>query len=371
MLPQGPPHLFSESYSYSDFLTDYSAVPRIEQPFGPLVPLKPASTAEVNARRPVVRGYSFDNQTQYAQTWSFTVQRQIGPSWMAELGYVGSRGLNLLYAFNHQEVRLGAGTVEDRRPIQALRNIPSITIFEPMNSSTYHGMTAKVDRRFSNGLQFLGVYTWGKSLDYGGSPASGGGSSGGPLTVTCIKCYRGGSGFDVRHRAVFNGLYDLPVGKGRKMDIDNKVLDGIVGGWQLGGIVTATTGRPFNVGLQNGVNNGAPSWPDRIGDGRLDSPDPYYWFDANAFRAPAPNNYGNVARGVLYSPGVVNIDMSIVKTFRITEKVGFNFRFEAFNLFNTPYFGFPNANIGSPTVGRITSTVGDNRSLQLSGRINF
>jgi hypothetical protein len=75
--------------------------------------------------------------------------------------------------------------------------------------------------------------------------------------------------------------------------------------------------------------------------------------------------------GVLYSPGVVNIDMSIVKTFRITEKVAFNFRFEAFNLFNTPYFGFPNANIGSPTVGRITSTVGDNRSLQLSGRINF
>ncbi|MBI5280536.1 MAG: hypothetical protein HY858_02555, partial [Candidatus Solibacter usitatus] len=128
--------------------------------------------------------------------------------------------------------------------------------------------------------------------------------------------------------------------------------------------MTATTGRPFNVGLQNGVNNGAPSWPDRVGDGKLDNPTPWYWFDAAAFKAPPPNNYGNVARGVLYSPGVTNIDMSIVKTFRITEKVGFNFRFEAFNLFNTPYFGFPNANIGSPTVGRITSTVGDNRSLQ-------
>ncbi len=371
MLTQGPPWLFSESYSYSDFLTDYSAVPRIEQPFGPLVPLKPMSTAEINTRRPTVRGYSFDNPTQYAQTWSLTLQRQMGQSWMGEVGYVGSRGINLLYSYNHNEVRLGSGSVEDRRPIQALRNIPSITIFEPMNSSVFHAMTAKVERRFSSGFQMLGAYTYGKSLDYGGSVASGGGSSGGPNTVTCIACGRGPSGFDVKHRLVVNSLYDIPVGKGRKVDIENRFADAIIGGWQLGGIVTGTTGRPFNVGLQNGVNNGAPSWPDRIADGRLDSPDPYYWFDAAAFRAPAPNNYGNVSRGVLYSPGVVNIDMSVVKTFRITERVGFNFRFEAFNLFNTPYFGFPNANIGSPTVGRITSTVGDNRSLQISGRVNF
>ncbi|NWF82426.1 MAG: TonB-dependent receptor [Bryobacteraceae bacterium] len=371
MLTQGPPHLFSESYSFGDFLTDYSNVPRIEQPFGPLVPLKPLSTAEINTRRPTVRGYSFENPTQYAQTWSLTVQRQLGPTWMAELGYVGSRGINLLYGFNHNEVRLGTGSVEDRRPVQPLRNIPSITIFEPMSSSTYNGMTAKIDRRFANGFQILGVYTWGKSLDYSGSVASGGGQTGGPQTVTCFKCGRGPSGFDVRHRAVINGLYDLPFGKGRQFNIDNRVADAIVGGWQLGGIITATTGRPFNVGLQNGVNNGAPSWPDRIASGKLDNPDPYYWFDATAFKAPPPNTYGNVGRGVLYSPGVVNIDMSVVKTFRITEKIGFNFRFEAFNLFNSPYLGFPNAAIGSPTVGRITSTVGDNRSLQLSGRINF
>lgn len=371
MLTQGPPHLFSESFSLSDFLLDYTNVPRIERPFGPLVPLKPQSTAEINTRRPVVRGYSFNNQTQYAQTWTFNIQRQLTREWMAEIGYAGSRGINLLYGFNHNEVRLGAGSVEDRRPIQALRNIPSVLIFEPMNMSTYHGLLTKAERRFANGFQLLATYTWGKSLDYGGAVASGGGQTGGPLTVTCIKCYRGASGFDVKHRAVINGLYDLPFGKGRPVNIENRVTDLILGGWQLGGIITATTGRPFNVGLQNGVNNGAPSWPNRIKDGRLDNPDPWYWFDATAFVAPPPNNYGNVARGVLYSPGVVNIDMSVVKTFPITERLKFNFRFEAFNLFNTPYFGFPNASIGSPTVGRITSTVGDNRSLQLSGRITF
>lgn len=371
MLTQGPPHLFSESYGFGDFLLDYSAVPRIEVPFGPIQPLKPRTTAEINARRPTVRGYSFNNPTQYAQSWTMTLQRQLTPSWMGELGYVASRGNNLLFAYNHQEVRLGTGDVPSRRPIQALRDIPSITIFEPMNMSTYHGMTAKVEKRMSSGFQVLGVYTWGKAIDMGGSVASGGGASGGPQTMTCIRCGRGPAGFDVRHRMVISGLLELPFGLNRRFISGSRAADFVIGGWQLGGIVTGTTGRPFNVGLANGVNNGAPSWPDRIADGRLENPDPYYWFDATAFRAPPPNTYGNAGRGILYSPGVVNVDTSLVKTFRITERVGFNLRFEAFNLFNTPYFGFPNANIGSPTVGRITSTVGDNRSLQISGRVNF
>ena len=371
MLTQGPPHLFSENFSYGDFVTDLTRIPRISQPFGGIVPLKPLTTEEINARRPTVRGYSFNNPTQYTQSWSFDVQRQITRNLMGEFGYVGSRGLNLLYAFNHNEVQLGTGSVESRRPYQALRRIGSITIFEPNNMSTFHGLIGKLQKNFSNGLQFLTSYTYGKSLDMGGAVASGGGQTGGPQTITCLRCGRGLSGFDVKHRLVFNGLYDLPWGKGRTFNIDNPVADFVIGGWQLGGIVTGTTGRPFNVGLQNGVNNGAPSWPDRIADGRLDDPDPYYWFDASAFKAPPANTYGNVARGVLYSPGVINIDMSVVKTFPITERVSFNFRFEAFNLFNTPYFGFPNASIGSGTVGRITTTVGDNRSLQFSGRINF
>lgn len=372
MLPQGVPHLFSEQYAFGDNLVDYAAVPRLDQPFGALQPLKPQSTVEVNTRRPTVRGYSFDNPTQYAQTWSMTLQRQLTNDWMVELGYVGSRGINLLSAVNHNEVRIGAGSVADRRPYQALRDIANITIFEPSNMSTYHGMTLRAQRQFTGGFSLLGVYTYGKSLDFGGSVASGGGSTGGPLTWTCMRCYRGPSGFDVKHRMVINGLYDLPWGRGRQFDIQNRALDAIIGGWQIGGIVTGTTGRPFNVSLQNGVNNGAPSWPDRIADGRISGADRARWFDPAAFVAPPPNtSYGNAPRGVFYSPGILNFDTSVTKTFNITEKVKFNFRWEAFNLTNTPYFGFPNSAIGSPTVGQINGLVGDNRSMQFAGRVTF
>jgi hypothetical protein len=243
-------------------------------------------------------------------------------------------------------------------------------MFDPRNTSTYHGLSGKLEKRFSSGLQFLAAYTFAKSLDYGGSAASGGGSSGGPQTVTNLKAGHGPSGFDVRQRFVGNYIYELPFGKGKPWANSGPVT-WIVGGWSLSGITTISTGRPFNVGLASGVNNGAPSWPNRIGNGKLDNPDRAKWFDASAFVAPPPNTYGNVGRGVLYSPGLINWDMSLIKRTQFRERFGVTFQVDAFNLTNTPYFGFPNASIGSPTVGQITSTNSDNRDLQVGLKFSF
>jgi len=148
-------------------------------------------------------------------------------------------------------------------------------------------------------------------------------------------------------------------------------LSAAFSGWQISGITALTTGRPFTVFLNTGVNNGAPSWPNRIGSGKLDNPDPALWFKTSDFVAPLANTYGNSARGVLYAPGNVNFDTSLVKDTRIKERLKLRFQFDAFNLFNTPAFGFPNANIGSLTAGKITSTLGDNRDLQFALKFEF
>jgi hypothetical protein len=272
--------------------------------------------------------------------------------------------------FNTNEVQPGTGSQASRRLIQPLNNLNNFTMFQNRNMSTYHGMQTKLSKRFSKGLQFLSSYTWSKSLDYGGTAASGGGSSGNPQTVTNIRAGRGASGFDVKHRWITNYLYELPFGEGRTW-VTGGVPAAIVGGWQASGIVTFSTGRPFNVSLATGVNNGAPSWPNRIGDGRLDSPTVDKWFDYTAFAAPPANTYGDVARGVLYAPGIVQFDMSFTKNFKVTERIKVEFRFDAFNMFNTPLLGFPNASIGSATVGKITSTNGDNRDLQFALKVNF
>jgi len=195
---------------------------------------------------------------------------------------------------------------------------------------------------------------------------------GGPQSVTLFDESRGPSGFDVKHRFVLSYVWDLPFGKGHSL-ADGTLGNALFGNWQFSGIVTLSTGRPFTVFLNTGVNNGAPSWPNRTGDGKLDDRGPDLWFDINDFAAPPANTYGNSGRGVLYAPGVKTFDVSLSRRFPIKGSTSVQFRVDSFNLFNTPQFGFPNQNIGSPTAGRIT-TLQDgigNRQLQFALKLDF
>ena len=370
LLGQQVPYTISQNFAPETNPTDWSRVPMINNPFSTPVPIKPKTTAELNAANPRVIGHDFESAPAYMESWNLDLQQQLSKTLVWEIAYAGSRGIHLPIGFNTNEIQPGTGTQASRRLIQPLNNLSNFTMFLNRNMSTYHGMQTKLSKKFSEGFQFLSSYTWAKSLDFGGTAASGGGSTGGPQTVTNIRAGRGASGFDVRHRWITNYVWELPFGQGRKW-ATGAVPSAIIGGWQASGIVTLSTGRPFNVSLSTGVNNGAPSWPNRIGNGKLDNPTADKWFDYTAFAAPPVNTYGNVARGVLYGPGIMQIDMSFTKNFRITEQVKVEFRFDGFNIFNTPLLGFPNASIGSPTVGKITSTNGDNRDLQFALKLNF
>ncbi len=365
------PYIFTQNIVPEVNPTDFSRVPVINRPFPAIQTIKPRTTAELNAANPGGQGHDYNNLTGYAQHWSANVQRQLSETLLGEVAYAGSRGVHVMINLPLNEVQPGVGTQQSRRLIQPLNNITAINIFAPRNMSTYHGLLSKLEKRFASGVQGLFSYTYSKAIDFGGSAGSGGGATGGPQTITCLRCGRGASGYDVKHRAVTSVVYELPFGKGRKFMSAGGPADLLFGGWRVSTIATLSTGRPFNVNLANGVNNGAPSWPDRTGAGTLDNPDPFKWFDDRAFQAPAPNTYGNVARGVLYAPGQVQFDTSFVKNFKIREKMSVQFRAEAFNLFNTPQFGFPNSAIGSPTVGRITSTIADSRDMQLALKFEF
>ncbi|MBV9266140.1 MAG: hypothetical protein JO061_08230 [Acidobacteriaceae bacterium] len=172
------------------------------------------------------------------------------------------------------------------------------------------------------------------------------------------------------HRLVGSFAYELPFGPGKQW-VSHGIASQIIGGWEVDGITTLASGLPFTVTLNSGVNNGAPSWPNRIKSGTLPNPGPSLWFDTSAFVAPPPNTYGNSARGVLYGPGTANWDISAQRKFRFTERIGLAFRLDAFNAFNTPNFGSPNSAIGSASAGKITSTVIDNRDLQASTTLSF
>jgi hypothetical protein len=371
LLDQNVPDSISQNYSVETNPLDFSParVPRLSNPFPPIVPVKPQGTAALNAANPLVFGHAFSNETPHMDTWQVSYERQLTNTLMAEVAYAGSKGSNLIWVGNINEVQPGPGTQASRRLIQPLSNVVTINYFDTNNRSRYHGLQVKVNQRFARGLQYLASYTFGKSLDYAGAPASGGGAVGGPQSVTLFEQSKGPSGFDVKHRFVLSWVWALPFGADHGL-ARSGLLRPILQDWQFGGIVTLSTGRPFTVFLNTGVNNGAPSWPDRIGDGRLDNPTVDLWFDPTAFAAPAPNHYGTSGRGVLYAPGTQTVDVTLSRTFPVN-RFRVQFRADAFNLFNTPQFGFPNQNIGSPTVGRITTTIGDNRSMQFALKLDF
>jgi hypothetical protein len=153
-----------------------------------------------------------------------------------------------------------------------------------------------------------------------------------------------------------------------------------VGGWNLNGIVSLSTGFPFTASLATPVaNTGTSSRPNCVSDPTLSDPTPSRWFNTAAFATPALYTFGNCGRSILSGPGTHELDLNLEKNTYISSDRGryLQFRVEAFNLFNTPQFNNPNASIGSPTAGTISSAgqpadfTRTSRQIQLALKLYF
>jgi hypothetical protein len=177
--------------------------------------------------------------------------------------------------------------------------------------------------------------------------------------------------------------YELPFGEG-KMHPLHGVLNEVLGGWRVTTIFQARSGIPFTPIVASGNTDLALSgsvqcfcgysvFANRNGSGNLSNPTINKWFDTSAFTAPA-SGFGNSGRNILRGPRYVDMDLSLGKTFRITERAGFELRADSYNALNHPQFNLPDNNILSSTAGKITSTTnfgGPGRTIQLGGRFSF
>ena len=347
------------------------------------------TTAALNAAHPALIGHSDHNATPNAQTYTLGLEHT-ALGGVVGFGYAGSHSVHLTYAYSPNEVGLiqpGGPTSQTlRRLYQPINNISTWVQEDPINASNYNSLQVSYNKRYTHGLTSLVNYTYSKSLDYGGSAASGGGSAGNPQTVTDLKAGYGASGFDQKHRFVSSVTYELPFGAGRAY-LSSGLASKILGGFEMDAITTYASGPPFSVSLNSGVNSGSPSWPNRIGSrGKIDHGTPLRFYNATlcpvgatsladgtacAFQTPAANTYGNVGRSVLYGPTTKDWDISMQRRFKIYEEKALAIKFDAFNAFNTPNFAIPNTAIGAATAGQITGTVNDNRDLQASATFYF
>ena len=316
--------------------------------------------------------------TAQTQNWNLTVERQIAPDTRLRVAYVGTRATHLKGEYDQNAPIYNANltlaqnraTIDARRPLQGFQTIDRF--FHGLNSD-YHSLQISMDKRYSRGFTILASYTWSKALDYQSINQAASDALSNPFN---FFFGRGPTNQNRPHRFVTSFLWDLP---GQKLG--SRTARAVLGDWKLSGIVPLQSGRPFSVAATGDPLAGiSGARADLVGStypvldtSRSKGAKVAEYFDITRFRNPVPNTWGTLGRNSLQGPGFSNTDASLVKSFHLPlgESGLGQLRFESFNVFNRTNFSIPNTGITNPAFGRITSTDGDSRVLQLAVKVIF
>ncbi|HZG52755.1 MAG TPA: TonB-dependent receptor [Pyrinomonadaceae bacterium] len=317
-----------------------------------------------------------DLRTAYMQHWNLSLQQQLGASRVLEIGYAGSKGTKLLTARDINQPRPSTLPFV----LRPVAQFDDINLIESRGNSNYHSLQVRLQQRLTRGLALLTSYTYAKSIDDASNFFTSAGDPNFPQDSQNLRLERGRSNFDVRHRLSASFSYELPFGRGRRFLGDGGLATTLLSGFQFNGIVTLQSGRPFTVALLSDIDNsntgrstlgfGANDRPNVVGDPNALTRTPERWFNTSAFVFPAFGSFGNAGRNILDGPGYQNVNASLLKNTRLTERVNLQLRLEAFNLFNHPNFNLPDNFLGSPTFGQILSAR-DPRHLQFGAKLLF
>jgi hypothetical protein len=358
--------------------------------------------------------------------WNFTVERQLTKDLMLQVGYVGSQSYHTSFSVDNNMAPpqvcqdphgcLSGGVL----PGSQARKVPTGTLYmlstPPLvvggaigslvqrpnpyvqnptqwwnqGTSSYHALNVSLLKRVSHGLTLKTNYSYAKVIDLNSSFFQVSGGENEPADVYTpynLAVNRGPAAFSLHHQFSTNFSYALPFGSGKRFGSGaSGLMNRFIGGWQWNGIVTAQGGFPLTpqLGFNNsgtGDNNitDVPNWnPDFKGPVTLGKRD--RWFDPDAFTMPTVGTFGNVGRGSLRGPGLVNVDTSFFKQIKISERLNMQFRAEAFNILNHANYGYPNAIIFSgnsstfspvDTAAATTFTSTSSRQLQLALKLMF
>ena len=324
----------------------------------------------------------------YADQWNLGIQQQLGSHNVLTANYVGSHGgrLDLGPYANTINPATGTQPLTYFDPASPTPTIPIPVTPTPFDysggRSHYNALQVSLDGKSYHGLTYLISYTWSKSVDIGCTGWYGVEGCGiqNPYDVNGDK---GPSAIDIPQIFSAAWVYRLPFGSGQKYSSNNKVVDYIIGGWALNGILTLTSGQPFDVGvggdqaltLNFGCCNGYYDRLNRVPGEPLYAHNrgPGEWLNPAAFSIPAKafGSFGDLGRDSLRADSFKNLDLSLFKEFPINERYRFEFRFETFNLFNTPTFNPPDQNISDPTFNVISTTRSFARQLQFGVKFYF
>ena len=293
----------------------------------------------------------------YSYNWFAGVQRQLPWKFVLEANYIGTKGRNFMSndGPGGEDYNRFAGDMLDGVRNRFNPSFGAIGLAESRLSSQYHGFTLQLNRRFSSGLSLQTAYTLGNAKDYPGSAEE----------VTDLARDYGNAAFDVRHKLAMNVIWRIPY------EPQQAILRNTIGGWQLNTVTIWQSGLPFTV-----TCNAAYPVCDFNADGNAsDRPNlPSYGTDVSGiseeqwlaggiaiadFPLPTGGALGTLPRNAMYGPGYFSSDFSLFKNVTVplfgSRAQTFQFRIEAYNVFNTLNLTNPNSNTAATNFGRVTA----------------
>jgi Carboxypeptidase regulatory-like domain len=314
----------------------------------------------------VIRGTNRNWKSQEVAQTSVNVEREVFRGLLADVGYLRVRGLHNNHTRNINQAPPQPQGVDYNlaRPLaQQYPQLGDIPIQYSNADSWYDAFTARLVARPRNGLTLSASYAHGRTF-----------ANGNNIDQKNINQYYGPTQQDIAHIFTAQFSYELPVGRGKQFLSDaNRLVDALLGGWQYSGFVTVRSGLRFDVRSDISLlNNGQGNRPNRLCTGTVSNPNVNRWFDTSCFIDDLTvDSYGNAGINPLHTDGLQQLDSSLFKTFKITERTSVEFRADAFNTFNHPNFSAPNATVGDPSEGMIFGTSLDNRRMQFGLRLFF
>ena len=315
-------------------------VPNLSYPIEPFIPL--ASSQGITPRALQREG----RRDLYAEEWGLSVQHTLPHDFVLQAAYSGSHGVRL-FARNYINL------IDPATGLRPLQNFGQIDIKHDDGTSSFHALNLSLQRHMAQGWSWDLQYMFSHSINDG---SVGGGESNAPQNALCRACDRGPSVFDIRHNLIMNTVYELPFGPGKQFLNNSGVAGKIFGGWELSGMSVWHTGHPLTVNLNIDDSlvpdgNGGNARPDVVPGISVvpQGQNANNWVNPAAFTVPPsdPNTgviqrFGNAGRGIISAPITWQIDVSLAKKIKLTERFTLTFTAQAFNVFNHDQLADPN-----------------------------
>jgi hypothetical protein len=327
----------------------------------------------------------------YSDQWNVGVQQQVTSNSVLTANYVGSVGRRLDIGGAYNVAMVAGGNANTSctpfDPTSATATncgapFPYIgpTAYDrSVGKSNYNALQVSLNGKQQHGLTYLVSYTWSKSLDLGCTGWYGveGCSIQNPYNLQADK---GPAATDLPHIFSAAWVYELPFGKGGSLSSDNRVVNAVIGGWNLNGVLSFSSGTPFDVGSGKDIaetgnyNYGNGYGYERanlVGSRYPSSKGPDGWINTASFVVPAAGTFGDLGRDSLRSDWNKNLDLSIFRQFVFTERFRMEFRFEMFNATNTPVWAVPVTSLENSNFGKVTHAANIPRQLQFGLKLYF